>query len=86
MSSSENPRSLAAVEQAVELPDGYAFRFRPDTGILLGLAEFVRRERLCCPFFHFEIALEANEGPLWLRLTGSEAVKEFVRGMAKQRR
>jgi hypothetical protein len=67
-----------AVQEVVELPSGYAFRFAPETPILLGLAEFISRERLCCPFFHFEIAVEPNQGPLWLRLLGGEEVKDFV--------
>ena len=68
-----------AAEEVVELPTGYAFRFAPETTMLLGLAKFISRERLCCPFFHFEIAVEANAGPLWLRLLGGEQVKSFVR-------
>ena len=67
------------VEKVVELPTGYAFRFASETAILMGLAEFVGRERLCCPFFLFEIAVEANGGPIWLRMMGGEEVKSFVR-------
>ena len=44
----------------------------------MGLAEFIGRERLCCPFFHFEIVVEANGGSIWLRLMGGEDVKTFV--------
>lgn len=67
-----------AVDEVMELPNGYAFRFAPDIDILMDLAEFVSRERVCCPFFHFEIAVEANRGPVWLRLLGSEKVKAFI--------
>ena len=67
------------VEKVAELPTGYAFRFAPESTILPGLAEFVGRERLCCPFFHFEIVVEANGGPIWLRMMGGEEVKSFVR-------
>jgi hypothetical protein len=72
-------RWQGAVEEVVETPTGYAFRFPPETAILVGVAEFVGRERLCCPFFRFEIVVEANGGPIWLRLTGGEQVKTFVR-------
>lgn len=68
-----------AIEQVVELPSGYAFRLSPESVNLINLAEFVSGERLCCPFFHFEIALEANDGPLWLRLLGGGEVKSVVR-------
>lgn len=69
----------AAVQHIEPLPNGYALRFAPASDRLLLLAEFVSRERLCCPFFHFEIALEPGDGPLWLRLTGAEGVKDFLR-------
>ncbi len=67
------------VEEVVELPTGYTFRFAPEAVNLMELAEFVSRERLCCPFFHFEIAVEANGGPISLRLMGGEEVKSFVK-------
>ena len=67
-----------AIEKVEELPTGFAFRFPAQTAILMGLAEFIGRERLCCPFFHFEIVVEANGGSIWLRLMGGEDVKTFV--------
>ncbi len=42
-------------------------------------AEFITRERLCCPFFRFELALEPGSEALALRLTGPEGVREFIR-------
>jgi hypothetical protein len=69
----------SGVEEVVELPTGYAFRFAPEAVNLTELAEFVSRERLCCPFFHFEIAVEANGGPISLRLMGGEEVKSFIK-------
>ncbi len=68
-----------AATGVTEIPTGYAFSFPPEMAILAELAEFIGRERLCCPFFHFEIVVEANGGPIWLRLMGSEQVKTFVR-------
>ena len=68
-----------AVEKVVELPTGYAFRFAPASVDLMALAEFVSRERLCCPFFGFEIVVEANDGPVWLRLKGGQEAKSFIR-------
>jgi CHASE1-domain containing sensor protein len=62
-----------------ELPDGYAFRLPSSSTLFLELAEFVQLERHCCPFFNFQLELEANEGPIWLRMTGPKGVKEFIR-------
>ena len=59
-----------------ELDDGFAFCYPSDS--LLLAAEFISRERLCCPFFNFKLELAADDGPLWLHLTGPEGVKAFL--------
>ena len=69
----------AFVEEVRELADGYALRLPSGSRTLLDVAEFVTYERLCCPFLDFEIDVEREGGPLWLRLRGREGVKEFVR-------
>ena len=67
---------FAAVQQTDELPDGYAFRLPAEH--LLDAAHFIANERLCCPFFTFTLQQEPNGGSLWLKLTGSAEVKQFV--------
>jgi len=62
-----------------ELPDGYAFRMLREKLSFAELAEFVSLESRCCPFFDFAMELEHNNGPLWLKLQGSEGVKPFIR-------
>ncbi len=62
-----------------ELPNGYAFRFSSDAKMIQDLADFIANERLCCPFFDFELKLERENGPLWLGITGREGVKPFIR-------
>jgi len=69
----------AAVKEAQDLPDGYAFRFTAEPATILLVSEFITREHLCCPFFRFELIVEQEDGPLWLRLRGREGVKEFIR-------
>lgn len=65
------------LDQVVELSDGYALRFPGSAGWIAKLVEFVVHERDCCPFFAFELAIEANGGPVWLRLRGV-GVKQFL--------
>jgi hypothetical protein len=66
--------------QAVkELADGYAFRYKADSQLIQAAAEFIVYERLCCPFFDFELAVEQDSNRLWLRLRGEEGIKEFIR-------
>ena len=73
----ELSRSLfASVRERRELPDGYGFRMPPAE--LMTLAEWVAFERRCCPFLTFEIEQSRDQGPLWLRITGSDGVKPFV--------
>jgi CHASE1-domain containing sensor protein len=62
-----------------ELSDGYAFRLPSSSALFLELAEFVHLERHCCPFFKFVLELQANEGPIWLTITGPEGSKEFMK-------
>jgi hypothetical protein len=70
---------LDQAQQVRELPDGYAFGYPPTREWADKLLTFSLEERQCCPFFTFETVFEANNGPLWLRLVGSEDVKEFVK-------
>jgi hypothetical protein len=69
---------FAAVDEVVELPDGYAYRFSGGDSPLESLLEFIAAERRCCPFLSFEIAFEPHQGPLWLRMRGSPRVKSFI--------
>jgi hypothetical protein len=65
----------ATVERA-ELSDGYGFRLS-DHASLAGVAEWIALERKCCPFFRFQLDVDGDSGPVWLRLTGA-GVKEFL--------
>jgi hypothetical protein len=62
-----------------ELPDGYAFRFRPDGVSVVELADWVTSEARCCPFFDMGIEVEHEGGPVWLTLRGREGVKQFIK-------
>lgn len=69
---------FGAVEEVRELPDGYSFRLANDAALLLKVADFLVKERLCCPFFGFALRIEPEGGPVWLSLTGREEVKPFI--------
>ena len=71
-------RSLfAGAAEVRDLPDGYAFRLPAESRILTLAAEFIARERLCCPFFSFTIEVEPARGPIWLRIIGPAGAKEI---------
>ena len=69
----------AAGQELRELPDGYALRLPAESSTVRDVAEYITLERLCCPFFRFEMEVEKEGGPMWLRLTGREGVKDFTK-------
>ena len=70
---------FSQIRETRELSEGYQFQFADEPKVLSRLVEFVALEKLCCPFLNFAIEIEAESGPIWLRLTGREGVKEFIR-------
>jgi hypothetical protein len=72
--------ALRALRQGVhELADGYEFQFPSDEKTYAMLTEWAHQESLCCPFFDINVRLEREGGPLWLRLTGREGTKDFIK-------
>ena len=71
----------AAVQEVLELPDGYQFRLPTGSAMLLKVAEYITNERLCCAFLRFTVEVEPSRGPFWLRLTGDAGVKEYIRSV-----
>jgi hypothetical protein len=70
-------RSLA--KGVRELADGYEFEFPADPATFQLVAEWAAGEHLCCPFFDIDLRLEREHGAFWLRLTGREGVKQFIK-------
>ena len=69
-------RSVAAPR---ELPDGYAFELTSTELSIRDLATWIDYERRCCPFFDFGLEWRRENGPITLRLTGRDGVKDFIR-------
>lgn len=72
------PQLFALAQEVQDLPNGFSIRFLNEQGRFMSIARFIENERLCCPFFNFTLEIEPNNGPLWLRLTGAEGVKELL--------
>ena len=62
-----------------ELPDGYGFRFPNNWSLFTALSEWATLEQLCCPFLTLTLELQHDHGPIWLRATGTDVVKDFLR-------
>jgi hypothetical protein len=74
-----SPALRARKKNIHELPNGFEFEFPPSTETFQLVSEWVSGERLCCPFFDIDVHVEREGGPLWLRLTGRDGVKQFIR-------
>lgn len=74
----QSNRMFATVEEVRELPDGYKFRLPSSHESLSEMVEFIRYDRLCCPFFTFGIVVEPHDSAMWLVISGVEAVKQFL--------
>jgi hypothetical protein len=80
----ERHRALAgqlrsAVIEFKEIPHGYAARLPSDPATVVLAAEFMTLERLCCPFFCLAVEIASENGPLWLKVTGPDGIKPFIR-------
>lgn len=71
-------RVFASAQEVRKLSTGYAWRLPNETNLLQTVVAFLSYERLCCPFFHFTLEVEPDEGPVWLRITGAIDVKSFL--------
>ncbi len=71
-------RIFTSVQEVRELETGYALRLADEADLLQTVVAFLRYERLCCPFFHFTLEMEPDQGPVWLHITGVTDVKAFL--------
>jgi hypothetical protein len=73
-------RHLAAVRTGIrELSNGYEFQFPGDSDTLQQLCDWIVTERLCCPFFDFDLRINRESGSMALRLTGRAGTKAFIK-------
>ena len=73
------PALISLRKSVRELPDGFEFEFPNDEKAYQLLTEWAFQERLCCPFFDLDVRMEREGGPLLLRVTGREGVKDFIK-------
>ena len=64
------------VQEARELPDGFAYRFAGEH--YAHVATFMTNERQCCPFLRFKLEVAPHHGAIWLHLTAEGEVKPFL--------
>jgi hypothetical protein len=70
---------LAKHLEIKELPDGYGMRFPNNRSFFAALSEWATLEQLCCPFLTLTLESQHDQGPIWLKITGENGVKDFLR-------
>ncbi|MEZ2346421.1 hypothetical protein [Terriglobus sp. RCC_193] len=74
-----SPALVTAKRQSSEISNGYAFQFPSDAKTFATVSEWIGNERLCCPFFEFDVHVGDSTEPLRLQITGPDGVKQFIR-------
>jgi hypothetical protein len=72
-------RLAGSILRTVEIAEGYEFQVDSRRVSMKDLAIWAEFERRCCPFFDFILEWRRENGPVTLRLTGREGVKQFIR-------
>jgi len=70
---------LHSLQNVHEAENGYEFSFPNSSEIIAGVAEFISKERLCCPFLEFTLRVSPHNEPISLILIGPEGTQEFLR-------
>lgn len=71
-------RVISAITSAKELNNGYSFHVDPAKATLIDVAQWLDLWRRCCPFYEFRIDYRAENGDVWLSVTGRPGVKEYL--------
>jgi hypothetical protein len=68
-----------SVRNIREADSGYEFNLPGTSDTIVQVAEFISRERLCCPFLEFRLEVLPDYEVSTLLLTGPEGTQEFLR-------
>jgi hypothetical protein len=73
------PKLRGSDREVTELENGYRIRFLGGREIVATVTAWLSIEARCCPFFELSLSVPAVEGPLTVRISGPDGVKEFIR-------
>lgn len=71
-------RLRSAVRERRELSDGYSYRLDGKSVSLPEVAEWIKLERLCCPFLTLQLEASGTASDWRLRLRGPVGVKAIL--------
>lgn len=69
-----------AIEAFEEISGGYRLRLPAEPEAIELTAEFLARERLCCPFLNFRLHAAAGASSIELEISGPPGTHELLRG------
>jgi len=69
---------FTSVKERRELANGFAFRLGGSVS-MAHAAEWMELESKCCPFFDLHLESQRERGAVWMRVTGRDGVKQFIR-------
>jgi hypothetical protein len=75
------PGLMSRAVERLDVDNGYRVRFAPDAEILETIARVIAAERQCCRFLAFQMSVEADDGPVWLELTGPPGTRDFLEAL-----
>ena len=75
---------LQQATQVVEHDDGFTFVFEKSPLLEMQLANWVSKEKRCCPFFSFEPSSTNTPESLNLKISGPNGAKEILRSAVKK--
>lgn|SRR5687768_9087943 len=72
-------RLMESIQAVQERENGYELSFSNETELIYRIAEFIAKERLCCPFLKFTLKVSSEDEPITLALAGPIGTQEFLR-------
>jgi hypothetical protein len=66
-----------SVLDVIRTADGYEYRFKPTSEILMSLTQLVDLERQCCAFLTFRIVVEPQQ-PIRLEIAGPPEARAVI--------
>jgi hypothetical protein len=66
------------VKEKMEVENGYLFRFDGSNDIINQIVDIIKLERQCCSFLNFNITIEKETAPVFLKITGPQGTKDFL--------
>ena len=75
---------LEQARQIIEHKDGFTFVFEQSPLLEMQIANWVSKEKRCCPFFSFELSSTSTPPSLNLKISGPNGAKEILRSALKK--